>query len=267
MKRYFFLGTCAFALLASVSWANDTALHDGRDGPAPLGDRHGPESVIRMVREHLAITFGKEETAVRATFVFRNTKTDAPARQIVGFPDRTKMFHNEMDDGSDLSGPLQDLVTFVNGKERKSRPLRGWVKERDGFDTPARRGEKGAFEQIWHAIDVEFPVGREVTIERHYRVPNGGTVAEMPPVTFFQYTTATGGVWKGTIGEMIAGVTLTDGLTVDDLLWKSSSGSGVSPARPDWRILSPTKMRLVWKDFEPRTEPEHRGFQIAWQRK
>lgn len=258
MKRLLFL------LLATCASANDTAIHDGNDGPAPIGGWRGPESVIRMVREDLQITVGRKKTEVRATFVFRNTKTDAPARQTVGFPDRTAM----VAEGSfmeDLSGPIENLQTFVDGKKRNSRNLRGWMREREGFDEPAQPGEKGAFERIWHAIDVEFPVGKEVVIERRYRVPHGGSVGTIPVCFFFEYTTATGGVWKGTIGEMIANVTLKDGLIVDSLLWDNSEESfGTSPPRQHWRILSPTEMRLVWKDFEPRTQPNRREFRIVW---
>lgn len=256
MKRF------AFLFIASCALANDTAIHDGGDGPAPIGDRRGPESVIRMVREHLDISFGKEETAVRATFVFLNTKPDAPARQTVGFPDGTAMAAAGSYNGADFTGPIKNLVTLVDGRERESRQLRGWVNHRDGIDEPAPPGVKGEFERIWHAIDVEFPVGKEVVIERRYRVPNGNSVAAAPEV-FFEYTTATGGVWKGTIGEMIADVTLKDGLTVDGLLWNRASGPGVSPAREHWRIQAPTKMQLIWKDFEPRTEPNHRSFRIS----
>ena len=256
MKRFLFL------FVASCALANDTAIHDGADGPTPIGDRRGPESVVRMVREHLDISFGKEETVVRATFVFLNTKRDAPARQTVGFPDLTAMAAKEVYDGADFTGPIKDLVTLVNGRERQTRQLRGRVNHRDGIDEPAPPGEKGEFERIWHAIDVEFPVGQEVVIERRYRVANGSSVAAAPE-GFFQYSTATGGVWQGTIGEMVADVTLKDGLTVNGLLWDSAHGAGVSPSRRHWRIQSPTKMQLVWKNFEPRTESNRRSFRIS----
>jgi hypothetical protein len=257
MKRLLFL------LIATCASANDTALHDGNDGPAPIGGWRGPESVISMVREDLKIAIGREKTDVRATFVFRNSKTDAPARQTVGFPDSAAMAAEESLPG-DFSGPIENLQTFVDGKKRNSRKLRGWVIDRGGFDEPAQAGEKGASERIWHAIDVEFPVGKEVVIERRYRVPNGGSVA-MTPVNFFEYTTATGGVWQGTIGEMIADITLKDGLTVNGLLWSSNpEGDAMSPPRHDWRLLSSTQMRLVWKDFEPRTQPDRREFRIVW---
>ncbi|HEX8077421.1 MAG TPA: hypothetical protein VF511_06365, partial [Chthoniobacterales bacterium] len=234
----------ALLFVASCALANDTAVVDGSDGPAPLGDRRGAESVIRMVREHLDITFGDTETTVRATFVFLNTKPDAPARQTVGFPDRAAMIKEGIDD-SDMNGPIRNLVTLVNGQERKARQLRGWVIEREGLDEPAKAGQKGATERIWYAIDVEFPVGKEVVIERRFQVANGSSVATEPEV-YFNYSTATGGVWKGTIGEMIADVTLADGLTVDGLLWNGREGAGMSPARDQWRVQSPTKMQLIW---------------------
>lgn len=251
----------ALLLVASCAFANDTAVHDGNDGPAPIGGKKGEESVIRMVREHLDIAVGKEKTEVRATFVFLNTKPDAPAHQTVGFPDRSAMVKNGTFDG-DFSGPIEKLQTLVNGKERKARQLRGWMHQRDGFDEPAQPGEKGSFQRIWHAIDVEFPVGKEVVIERRYRVPNASSIASDPEV-FFEYTTATGAVWKGTIGQMVADVTLKDGLTVAGLLWEGHLGAGMSPARQHWQILSPTKMQLVWKDFEPRTQKDRRDFRIS----
>ena len=128
----------AFLFLASCAFANDTAIQDGGDGPAPLGGHAGTESVIRMVREHLAITFGTKKTTVHATFVFLNTKRDAAARQTVGFPDRTAMAKLP-DSESDLSGPIENLVTLVDGKEQKSRQLRGWVREIDGADEQPER--------------------------------------------------------------------------------------------------------------------------------
>ncbi len=245
-------------LLAVSAHANDTAVHDGNEGPAPIGGKSGPESVIRMVRERLEIVIRRDSTEVIATFVFRNTKQSEVAKQTVGFPDRTAMMEGG-EFAQDFSGPIEDLKTFVNGKERQSRKLRRWMIERDGFDEPAEPGAKGSFERIWHAIDVEFPVGMDVVIERRYRVPNGSSVA-FTPQRFFEYSTATGGVWKGTIGEMVAEVTLQDGLTENALLW---SADGVSPPRKEWEILSPTHLRLVWKEFEPRTEANRRGFRIA----
>ena len=86
MKRF------AFLFIASCALANDTAIHDGGHGPAPIGDRRGPESVIRMVREHLDISFGAEgDRGARDVCLSQYEDRDAPARQTVGFPDLTAM--------------------------------------------------------------------------------------------------------------------------------------------------------------------------------
>ena len=113
-------------------------------------------------------------------------------------------------------------------------------------------------------------------VERRYRVANGGGLS-VPPAglegtwvdTYFEYPTATGGVWNGTIGQMIADVKLIDGLRVDDLSWNAGTymEEEVKPTRKHWHIQSPTKMQLVWKNFEPRTEREHRDFRVVYKRK
>ena len=141
----------ALLLVASCAFANDTAIHDGADGPAPIGGTRGPESVIRMVREHLEITVGREKTEVRATFVFRNTKTDASAQQTVGFPDITGSRASGLGaDEGDFSGPLERLRTFVDGKERKSRSVRcgsatAWISPQK----PVKRARSSAFGMRW----------------------------------------------------------------------------------------------------------------------
>ena len=93
-------------------------------------------------------------------------------------------------------------------------------------------------------------------------------------VAFFWYTTHTGAVWQGTIGRMQADVTLLDGLTADQLVWPGQKVRGEKlegslerftsqPARPAWKVIDAKHLRLVWNDFEPRTEAAHRGFSLA----
>ncbi|MDR3404532.1 MAG: hypothetical protein P4L99_18670 [Chthoniobacter sp.] len=261
--------------------ADDTALNEGGYGPQPVGGVHGPESIIRMQSEELHIAFGKKWTEVDAKFVFRNTKKGAPAVQIVGFPDigaaqseairrdpkREKVFAVEQE--TPISGVLHGMRTFVNGVEQKSKLRYGWVKEINGIDTPVEKFDDHTGLMAWHALEVTFPPGQDVTIERHYRTESGSQVYG---IHFYYYTTATGGVWQGTIGHMQADVTLKDGLKVDDLAWhggklpriQSYEGSMVTkPNRKEWQVLSPTQMRLVWDNFEPRTEKNHRGFQVV----
>jgi hypothetical protein len=56
-------------------------------------------------------------------------------------------------------------------------------------------------------------------------------------------------------------VTLHGGLTVGDLVWHSEPAT--KPDRKGWKIVSQRHLRLVWKNFEPRTEENRRGFSIA----
>ncbi|MEP6672890.1 MAG: hypothetical protein ABJF10_27250 [Chthoniobacter sp.] len=269
-----FLGTLRLS-------ANDTALNEGGYGPSPVGGLRGPESVVRMQSEELHIAFGKKWTEVDAKFVFRNTKKDAPAVQIVGFPDigaaqiearrrdpkGEKIFAIEQE--TPLSGVLHGMRTRVNGVEQKSKLRYGWVKEIDEIDTPVEKPDKTTGLMAWHALEVTFPPGQDVTVERHYRTESGSQVYG---IHFYYYTTATGGVWQGTIGRLQADVTLKDGLKIDDLAWhgaklprlQSYEGSLVTkPNRKEWQILSPTQMRLVWENFEPRTEKNRRGFEVV----
>lgn len=277
-------GLFTLLVLLTGTWrlsANDTALNEGAYGPAPVGGLHGPESVIRMQSEELHISFGKKWTDVDAKFVFRNTKKDAPAVQIVGFPDigaaqvearrrdpkGEKIFAIEQE--TPLTGVLHGMRTFVNGVEKKSKLRFGWVKEVGEIDTPVEKPDKDTGLMAWHALEVTFPPGQDVTIERRYRTASGSQVYG---IHFFYYTTATGGVWQGTIGHLQADVDLKDGLKVEDLAWRGGklpriqSGEGAlvtQPNRKEWQILSPTQLRLVWDNFEPRTEKNRRGFFIV----
>ncbi len=277
-----------FAAGCLTAAANDTSLHEGRWGPEPIGGTDGPESVVRMVREELRVDFGKATTDVEARFTFRNTSAQ-PVKQLVGFPDigaaekeqlRLDREKNPKADfeGVNSTGPLLQMKTFVNGKLRPSE-LRYGAIALDGNQFPLPyRDRKGETTRLmaWHAVEVDFPAGQDVTIERRYRVKNGWQVYN---IAFFEYTTATGGVWEGTIGRLTADVHLQDGLKVGDLAWDDANlpkvqrdGVKMQPAaQKAWEVISPTHVRLSWQDFEPRTEKERRGFTVArkaqWKRK
>ena len=112
------------------------------------------------------------------------------------------------------------------------------------------------------------------------RTETGGQTTEMPSpksghrygINLFYYTTATGGVWQGTIGSLVTDVTPKDGWTVSNLAWRGEklpriqsfpTSTLTKPDRQDWEILSPTHLRFTWKNFEPRTEKNRRGFEIV----
>ncbi|MEA3211548.1 MAG: hypothetical protein QOE70_4605 [Chthoniobacter sp.] len=268
-------------LAVASAVANDTSLHEGRWGPEPIGGTDGPESPVRMVREELRVEFGKETTDVEAKFTFCNTQAGPPVQQLVGFPDLGAADDEQLRrdrekdpkasfEGVNSTGPLLRMKTFVNGKPCPSELRYGAIAlDKNSFPLPWRN-RKGETTRLmaWHAVEVAFPAGEEVTIERRYRVKNGWQIYN---IAFFSYTTATGGVWQGTIGQMTADVFLQDGLKVGDLAWDDSTlpkhqRGGIlmePPSRRAWQVVSPTHVRLTWKDFEPRTEVEHRGFTVA----
>jgi hypothetical protein len=287
MRRLSISCCLALALAALPAYANDTSLHDGAYGPEPVGGGlTGRESVIRMVREHLVIAFGRDATTVSATFTFSNTLPNETAHQLVGFPDfgaaraeaerRAKRGEHVETDGSDLTGPLQKMRTFVNGKETPAQLRYGFVKpdpSGPGWHpgTPAN-----GMLMAWYAVPVAFPSGKEITVERRYVAPVGTNTLGL---SFFRYVTHTGGIWNGTIGQLVADVTLEDGLKVSDLIWPGQRipegmGEGVfpdatatQPARAAWKVLDDTHMRLTWNNFEPRTQRDRAGFALFAPRK
>ncbi len=273
MKTTLFLAMLAFA--GGVS-ANDTSLHDGRYGPEPLGE-DGKESPVRMMAERIEVAFGYQFTEVHCTFTFRNMQEGGPVSQLVGFPDIGAALEAlKKRDGDDPAlrekvntGPLLDLKTLVDGKEMKTELKLGPVQKRagtEGFSVWSRHNALGL--AAWHTVQVDFPAGKDVTIERIYKVQNAASAAG---VAFFDYTTATGAPWKGTIGRMQADITLKDGLTADKLVWpgdkrlgeKAPADMATAPAKADWQVIDPTHLRLVWEDFEPRTDAKRRGFTLS----
>lgn len=278
MSRIFFT-----VLLAGVAQlcANDTSLHDGRFGPEPL---EGGESPVRMVREHIEVGFGYRDTDVHCTFVFRNTLKDRPVEQLVGFPDigaamdeiarREPRYADSIRDAVNTS-TLRRMRTRVNGHAVRSELKMGEARpghDPDGSAVWSFDGKRGV--RAWHTVRVTFPVGKDVIIERFYTVDNGSSVLG---VRFFQYTTATGGVWHGRIGRLQADVTLRDRLTADRLIWPGMKPAAdlikgedakyaTTPGQKSWQVLDPKHLRLVWTDFEPRTEKNHRGFSLSRRR-
>lgn len=267
--------------IAGAAIANDTSLHDGRFGPEPLDANGGAESPVRMECEHLEMSFGYRFTDVRCTFTFRNTQADGAIEQLVGFPDigaACKEMQRRDSKHADVLGervntaPLSDVRTFLNGQEAKAELRYGDVKPGGDTDgTTVWSFDRKSGVRAWHVVRATFPAGQAVTIERRYRVQNGASALG---VAFFHYTTATGGVWYGSIGRLQADVMLRDGMKVADLVWPGAKVHGeklegelatfaTQPARSDWMVLDDTHLRLVWTDFEPRTEKNHRGFSLS----
>jgi hypothetical protein len=164
------------------------------------------------------------------------------------------------------TGPIEGMQTSVNGHPVTAGLKYGWVSFRSGYMAFTPESDQDRILMAWYAVPVSFPPERDVLIERKYRVPNGAQVYD---VIIFSYTTATGGVWNSDIEQMVVNVNLGDGLTVDDLEWPEGrpeeqiGQTASSPDRNEWEVISPTKLQLTWKRFEPRTQESRREFRLA----
>ncbi|BCU77157.1 hypothetical protein [Luteolibacter sp. LG18] len=255
------------AFVIGTTLANDTSLPPAIPGPEPLGAIKGEESVIRMVSEKIDITFGKHQSKVHCRFVFRSTKPDAPAKQIVGFPASAVS-----DDYVDVSSITQ-MTTRVDGKEVVTQKETGWFQSKGSApsgglgDVP--QGEPAPKPVTYHTMEVTFPPDRDVIIERDYIADNGSSVLGDHT---FDYTTLSGAIWQGSIGRAEFTLNL-DGLTVDDLAFEDGPQKRdprwqmtfCSPNKECWKVESPTKLTMVWENFEPAVHKTRQGiFLTTW---
>ena len=276
LLHFLLLMVVLVAAAPGVARADDSAMNEGAYGPEPRGGTAGEESIIRMESEQITVRFGREHSDVVARFVFRSYKPKEPARQLVGFPDfgaAYKEAERRDPDGKavwqpseNVAGPLQNLRTLVDGKEVESKLDYGFVQITEDQGWKPGTPEHGEL-MAWHTVWVEFPPDRDVVVERRYTAENGSMVGD---ISMFEYITATGASWKGTIGQMDVDITL-EGWTADDIAWKTGgkkkqifeSGPFTSPDKKAWKILSPTHFQFTWKNFEPRTDKDRRSFALV----
>lgn len=243
-------------LIPFIALANDAAMNDGAAGPEPIGWRSGEESIVQMKREALDIRFGTETTHVVAKFTFLSHKKGGPATQKLGFPDDSR---SELD--GDVIGPIENLVTRVDGEVVDSELVEGWYRQivkPDGsvfYEQAAQPSTEDADPLVrkyaWHVVEVVFPEGREVVVERTYDCPSG---IDTSMNAFFHYETRTGGAWRGEIEELVAAVSFDDTVRTDLVSFDPRDGWSWDRDR--------TTATLVWKHFEPRTDEGRQYFSV-----
>lgn len=221
---------------------------DGREWGRLHGNQlQGDESVIRMVSEKIDIRFAKTGSEVHCRFVFRSGKATGDGMQLVGFPD---ILGHE-----DYAGVIRKLETFVDDRKVESRKERGWFAAEPfgspkcglGKAPPETRPEHVQLADF-HVITVTFPPDKDVIIERHYFANNS---IDVTGTIWFDYSTHTGAVWRGTIAQADFHVEL-DGLTLDDHAFEDgpqnfpprSQFDWCAPNRAEWRIVSPTELMM-----------------------
>ncbi len=275
-RQPFVFAAALVVAASSLLRADDSAMNEGAYGPEPREATAGAESIIRMESEQITVKFGRTTSEVKARFVFRSYKPKEPARQLVGFPDigaaykeaarRDPNGEASWQPHENVSGPIRDMHTFVDGKEVEAKLDYGFVQTNDDVGWKPGTPENGEL-MAWHTMWVDFPPDRDVVIERDYKVDNGETVGG---IITFEYITATGANWRGPIGQLDADITL-DGWTADDIAWKTGgrkkqifdTGPFTEPDKKAWKIVSPTHLQFTWKNFEPRTDKDRRSFSLV----
>lgn len=247
------------ALVAPAACAEEVVSHPGAHGPAVLGPIGG-EQDIRLLDAHLDIRFGRSLTTLTTRFVFRSAKPGTLKRQL-GFPDLAAARDEARRrapgalPGPEITAFMPGTQTLVNDWPAETKRQVGFVADApDGLSWRPGTAENGR-PMAWDVVSVEFPAGKDVTVERRYQVRNGRQGAD---VAFFEYFVHTAGPWQGAIGRWVVDVSLADGLTVDQLSWAQTR-----PGRGEWRVTSPTTMRLDWRDFEPTPGGARSGFVLA----
>lgn len=244
--------------------ADDTVMNALVNPPEPI---LGEDSRVRMDKEELDVYFSLWETTVDVRFHLRNL-TPARVKLKVGFPDTYMQgkYIRELEYGernSFTNSTLGDVYWWPSS----ARGFRTWLDTRENtVETQVYRLQKsfaytdspyGDFAadwkymsyqgelKLWHTFDVVWEPGETHIVGHTYRVRNGH-VSVASGMPFFSYWLGTGSTWAGTIGRLEVNVYLLGGLTADDMAFGE-----YYMEHPEWEIVSPTHLRLVWKDFEP----------------
>jgi hypothetical protein len=187
-----------------------------------------------------------------------------------GGPEEEKEWHrNHAFYDERVDGPLEDLETYVDGALVESQMQFGYVYENQNVPYAWLPADSLTGRRVgWHLVELTFPPGGRVTLERRYTAWNGkdGLIGE-----HFYYITLTGGPWQGAIGKLTAKVVLEDELTVEVLHWnpqgKIMGPARCMPPRQDWIIESPQQLSLIWSNFEPMQDATKHEIILLWRPK
>ncbi len=179
------VGSVALALLLSTCvQANDSAISgvSGTPGNLRAVQLTGEHKSVRMVREEIVMTIGRNDYLTEAHFVFRN---DGPATTVrMGFPESSG---GDSDfDTLKKRTPFKEFQTWVDGREITATRLIAQHNP-DDFE----------FEAFW-VKSVPFKRGQTRDVRVRYRSPLGGSTDG----DFVAYS-FTGGNWKGKVDESV----------------------------------------------------------------
>ncbi len=218
-----------FLLLASatITRANDSAFDGVGGSPKPT---QGENKAIRMVRETVVLTAGKEAYSTRADFVFRNDTGVAQTVQM-GFPE------GNSGEEAQAKTSFVGFRTLVDNQPVKARRtvLKEW--DSSGFDT------------YWIKT-VAFKPRQTRRVRVEFASPYGGSTNwgfSRGMVYAF-----TGGNWRGKVDESVLEVRLAQ-----PGLWRFLAMSDQDRAVPFSLVKPPSNttpqnaiFRHVWKNWE-----------------
>ena len=280
----------AALLPAGAALANDTSLNVNVDPPRLLSAEALP---VRMQSEHITIHFGREQSSVTVEFVFENLE-DNEVSAWVGFPDED-LLNRYLSFISPASVPGGDVWSYYNMYEdelagtapgpdgSRIQNFQAWTRpadapaasatdlpysimriERLAASVPSLDGfPNGTWEPqadvnnllVCRAFQLTWAPKQSLVVGHSYKTSNGGNTLGQ---TLFQYTLATGGNWRGTIGRADIDIYL-DGWKASDLHFKSKQPQEYEipftiPGEGELEKVSDTHLKATWRDFEPRSE-------------
>lgn len=183
MKRLFIV--LGLLLTCATLHADDSAVRGLGGTVAPMKQH----PTVRMVSEKVDIKLGWERAEVRCTFVFKN---EGPATTVkMGFPEQAWG-----DVGSITKSDYLHFSSWVDGRSIQTRFIPS-VKSKD--DTSGYKA--------WYVKDIRFATNQTCIIEDEFDSPYGNTSTGE---TWFQYILRSGKNWKGSIGEAVITVDVSD---------------------------------------------------------
>lgn len=185
MRVLWAVGSLGLTLLfGTCVQANDSAISgvSGTPGNLKAVQLTGEHKSVRMVREEIVMTIGRNDYVTDAHFVFRN---DGPATTVrMGFPESSGGDSNFEE--LKTKTPFREFETWVDG-----RKVVAWrmIAESNPDDFE--------FEAFW-VKSVPFKRGQTRNVRVRYRSPLGTSTAD----SFVAYS-FTGGNWKGKVDESV----------------------------------------------------------------
>ncbi len=183
---------CWFAILICVLCPSEALANLGLISNGGAAHLLTKNSTVSMQSEVISINVGKEQIKADCNFTFVNHGPKCTLR--VGFPDSVRSIASK---GNAPDGRFLSYKLIVDGREIESAVVKS--------DHPH------VSDEVWHASEVTFEENETKHLRNVYITrPNTVPVTEHYGVKVFEYTLHTAASWKGTVGNSVVNITLSD---------------------------------------------------------